>query len=106
MKIKKIISAAAAAFLIAAAAPVPQKAMAEDISYILIEADTGTVLEEKNADVRRRCGYMTKLMSLLLLAEDMETGKFSADDMLTASQSVAGTKGSVIWLTHNYHIPR
>ncbi len=98
MKIKKIISAAAAAFLIAAAAPVPQKAMAEDISYILIEADTGTVLEEKNADVRRSCGYMTKLMSLLLIAEDMETGKFSADDMLTASQSVAGTKGSVIWL--------
>lgn len=76
-------------------------AMAEetgDFAYILIEAETGTVLEEHNSDVQMNAGSMTKLMSLLLVAEDIETGKYSLDTELTASQSVQGTKGAVIWL--------
>lgn len=67
-------------------------------AYILIEAGTGTVLEEKNADARLNAGYLSKLMALLLIAEDIETGKYSAGTELTASQSVYGTKGAVIWL--------
>ncbi len=69
-----------------------------DFAYILIEAETGTVLEEHNADVQMNAGSMTKLMSLLLVAEDTETGKYALDTELTASQSVQGTKGAVIWL--------
>lgn len=79
----------------------PTAAMAEetgDFAYILIEAETGTVLEEHNSDVQMNAGSMTKLMSLLLVAEDIETGKYSLDTELTASQSVQGTKGAVIWL--------
>lgn len=67
-------------------------------AYILIEAGTGTVLEEKNADARLNAGYLSKLMALLLIAEDIEMGKYSAGTELTASQSVYGTKGAVIWL--------
>lgn len=69
-----------------------------DFAYILIEAETGTVLEEHNADVQMNAGSMTKLMSLLLVAEDIDTGKYALDTELTASQSVQGTKGAVIWL--------
>ena len=79
----------------------PTAAMAEetgDFAYILIEAETGIVLEEHNSDVQMNAGSMTKLMSLLLVAEDIETGKYSLDTELTASQSVQGTKGTVIWL--------
>ena len=79
----------------------PTAAMAEetdDYAYILIEAETGTVLEEHNANVQMNAGSMTKLMSLLLVAEDIETGKYALDTELTASQSVQGTKGAVIWL--------
>jgi D-alanyl-D-alanine carboxypeptidase (penicillin-binding protein 5/6) len=67
-------------------------------SYILIEADTCTVLEEKDSDIRVNAGYMTKLMTLLLIGEDIETGKYSVETELIAPQSVYGTGGAVIWL--------
>ena len=94
--IKKALAAAAASLLLGF--PVQVQAAENNMAYILIETGTGTVLEEQNSDVKMNAGYMTKLMSLLLIAEDIETGRFSIDDELTASQSVYGTKGSVIWL--------
>ena len=101
--LKEIIKRTSTALLAAAAAMMPMKAptvYAEETqtAYILIEAGTGTVLEEHNSDVQLNVGYLTKLMSLLLIAEDIETGKFSLDTELTAPQSVYGTKGAVIWL--------
>ena len=67
-------------------------------AYVLTEVETGTVLEEKNGDKKLKVGYLAKLMSILLIAEDIETGKYSLDDELTASDSVTGTKGAVVWL--------
>ncbi len=67
-------------------------------AYVLTEAETGTVLEEKNGDKKLKVGYLAKLMSILLIAEDIETGKYSLDDELTASDSVTGTMGAVVWL--------
>ena len=64
--------------------------------YVLMEVSTGTVLEEYCPDVPVNIGYLTKLMTLILVAEDLETGKISPDTVLTASQSVSGTKGAVI----------
>lgn len=78
----------------AAAGDMPDEAAA----YILIEAVTGTQLAGKNVDTRLNCGYLSKLMSILLIAEDIETGKFLLSTELTASQTVTGTKGAVIWL--------
>ncbi|MBR6792074.1 MAG: D-alanyl-D-alanine carboxypeptidase [Ruminococcus sp.] len=77
-------------------------ARAEDFtpgySYILLEAETLSVLEEHNAEKTVNAGYLSKLMALLLIAEDIETGKYSLETELTASQSVYGTKGAVVWL--------
>ena len=67
-------------------------------AYILAEASTGTVLAGENTDMELNCAYLSKLMSLLLIAEDIETGKFLLSTELTASQSVSGTQGAVIWL--------
>lgn len=67
-------------------------------AYILAEASTGTVLAGENTDRELNCAYLSKLMSLLLIAEDIETGKFRLSTELTASQSVSGTQGAVIWL--------
>ena len=67
-------------------------------AYILAEASTGTVLAGENTDRELNCSYLSKLMSLLLIAEDIETGKFLLTTELTASQSVCGTEGAVIWL--------
>lgn len=67
-------------------------------AYVLMEADTRTVLDGENENVRMNAGYMSKLMTVLLIAEDIETGKFSVNDELTVSDIVSGMKGSVIWL--------
>lgn len=67
-------------------------------AYILMEAASRTVLQEKDGDKRLNCGYLSKLMTLLLVAEDIETGKYLLSTEVTASQSVAGTKGAVVWL--------
>lgn len=67
-------------------------------SYVLMECRTGTVLQEHNSRERLNVGYLSKLMALLLIAEDIEAGEYSLDTELTASQSVYGMKGSVVWL--------
>ncbi len=67
-------------------------------SYILIESVTGTVIDGENQSMRLNAGYMGKLMTLLLVAEDIETGKYRLTTELTASSSVTGTKGAVVWL--------
>ena len=67
-------------------------------SYILMEADTCTVLDEKSSDMRCNAGYLSKLMSILLIAEDIAAGEYSLSEELAASESVRETKGAVIWL--------
>lgn len=77
--------------------------MAEDVqekysAHILIEARTGAVLDEYNPDLQLNAGYMTKLMALLLIAEDIENGRYTTSTVMTASQAVAGTDGAVVWI--------
>lgn len=69
-----------------------------ELCYVLAEAETGAVLDSGNPDKKVNAGYLSKLMALLLIAEDIETGKYSLATELAATQSVYGTKGAVIWL--------
>ena len=70
----------------------------EPKAYVLMEAETRTILNELSADKRLNAGYLTKLMSILLVAEDIENGEYNLADELTASESVTNTRGAVIWL--------
>ncbi len=65
---------------------------------ILMDAATGTVLFEKNADERREPASVTKIMTLLLVMEALDSGKISMDDQVTASAAAAGKGGSQIYL--------
>ncbi|MDE6036154.1 MAG: serine hydrolase [Ruminococcus sp.] len=77
----------------------------EDYSaYILMEARTRAVLDEYNQDLPLNTGYMSKLMAILLIAEDIEDGKYTTDTIMTASQAVAGTEGAVVWLEPSENI--
>ena len=67
-------------------------------AYILIEAETKSVIEEHYSDLKLNSGYLTKLMSILLISESIAEGEMTLSDDLTASESVRNTKGSVIWL--------
>lgn len=98
MKIKKIAAIFTCLMLVLCCIPIYADEINSVTSYILIEARTGTVLEEKDSQRELNCGYLSKLMSLLIIAEDIETGKYKLDDVLTAPNAVTGTKGSVVWL--------
>ncbi len=67
-------------------------------SCILVEPETGKILYEKNADEQRSCASITKIMTLLLVMEAIESGKISLTDNVVASEHAASMGGSDIWL--------
>ena len=67
-------------------------------SAILMERSTGTVLYEKNAHERLAPASVTKVMTLLLVMEALETGRISWDDTVTASDTAAAKGGSQVYL--------
>ena len=67
-------------------------------SAILMEANTGTVLYEKNADAPLPPASVTKIMTLLLVMEAVEAGNVKLDDTVTASAYASSMGGSQIFL--------
>lgn len=61
---------------------------------VLAEASTGTVIFEKNADEKRQVASITKLMTALLLLEDINNGAISLTDQVAVSTNAASAKGS------------
>ena len=67
-------------------------------SAVLMEASTGRVLYEQNADEALPPASVTKVMTLLLVMEAIEDGKISLDDMVSTSAHAASMGGSQIYL--------
>ena len=67
-------------------------------SAILIEANTGKVLYEQNADEALPPASVTKVMTLLLVMEAIEEGRISLTDTVRTSANAAGMGGSQIYL--------
>ena len=67
-------------------------------SAILIEASTGKVLFEKNADEKLVPASMTKMMSMLLIIENIENGVLKWDQKITVSENASSMGGSQILL--------
>ncbi len=67
-------------------------------SMILIEESTGKVLAEKNADTPLPPASVTKVMTLLLIYENVQSGRIKWDDEVTVSEHAAGMGGSQIFL--------
>ena len=54
-------------------------------SYIVLEASTGQIVCEKDADVRRSPASITKIMKLILIFYDIDSGKIKMTDKLLTS---------------------
>lgn len=67
-------------------------------SAILMDAATGTVLFEKNADEALPPASVTKVMTLLLVMEALEAGQYALTDMVTVSAHAASMGGSQVFL--------
>ena len=67
-------------------------------SAIMIEASTGKVMYEKNADEQLPMASMTKMMTMLLIMENIESGNLKWDEMVVASEYASSMGGSQIFL--------
>ena len=70
-------------------------------SAVLIEESTGRVLYEKNSHDRYAPASMTKIMSMILILEEIEKGKLKWNDTLVTSEHAASMGGSQIFLQPN-----
>ena len=70
-------------------------------SAILIEAATGEILYRKNENDRLAPASMTKIMSLLIIMENIENGNLKWNDIVVVSKNAASMGGSQIFLEAN-----
>ena len=70
-------------------------------SYLLMEGSTGTVLTAKNETEQRPMASITKLMTILLILEELDKGNLSLTDTVTASANANAMGGSQIYLKEN-----
>ncbi len=77
---------------------IPALAPLDCKSAVLMEAETGRILYEQNADEALPPASVTKVMTLLLTMEAIEKGNITLDQMLTASDHAASMGGTQVFL--------
>ena len=65
---------------------------------LCLDATTGSVLVEKMADMRGHPASVTKLMTTLLVLEDVRAGKLALTSRVSVTKAAAGVGGSQVWL--------
>ena len=73
-------------------------ASAAPFAAIVIDARSGEVLYEKNADTRLHPASLTKMMTLYIVFQEIEAGRISLDDKVTISKNAAGQAPSRLGL--------
>ena len=86
-------------FLLLAVLPLRSFALEpEGKSALLMEVSTGSVLFEKNADEALAPASVTKVMTMLLIMEAIDSGTVCWEDTVTASEAAAAKGGSQVYL--------
>ncbi len=98
---KRVAVALLSLALVMGMVPVRGRALELDVAgkgAVLMDIATGTVLYEKSPHERLSPASVTKVMTLLLIMEAIDSGKIGWDDTVTASESAAAKGGSQIYL--------
>ena len=67
-------------------------------SAVLMDVETGTLLSEQNAHEPLAPASVTKVMTMLLIMEAIDSGKIGWEDTVTASEAAASKGGSQVYL--------
>lgn len=67
-------------------------------AVLLMEKETGTILYEENSHDKREPASVTKVMTLLLVMEAIDSGRLSYDDMVTVSAYASSMGGSQVYM--------
>ena len=99
---KKLLSAVLAAALLALPVPAAQAASGAPAvncgAAVLMEKETGTILYEQNSHDKLEPASVTKIMTLLLVMEAIDSGRISLDQTVSISARAVSMGGSQIWL--------
>ena len=99
---KRWCAALAAVLLLSAPAGAAGAAPAvEAQAAVLMEQETGTVLFEHNAHDKLEPASVTKVMTLLLVMEAVDSGRLTLDEPVTVSANAASMGGSQVYLKEN-----
>ena len=104
---KRMICAAALILALCQIA-LPVSAAALDVagkSAVLMDVATGTILYESNSHERLAPASVTKVMTMLLIMEAVDSGKIALTDTVTASETAAAKGGSQIYLKAGETMP-
>ena len=74
-------------------------------SYILMEHSTGRVLAEDKADEKLPIASVTKIMTMLLIMEEIENKTLKWDDLVTVSDNAMSYGGSTMFLESGEQLP-
>ncbi len=67
-------------------------------SWVLMDAATGTILDSGNEHEKLAPASVTKVMTMLLIMEAIDSGRIGWGDMVTASEAAAAKGGSQVFL--------
>jgi len=95
----------AACIPLAGAAPADSGLSLSCASCLLMEKETGAILLEDNSHEKLEPASVTKIMTLLLVMEAVDSGQISLDDPVTVSAYAAGMGGSQVYLEEGEQMP-
>lgn len=102
MKIRKVLISLVACFTLSCFIHVTvvraDELVSDGKAAVLIEAQTGNVLYEKNAHEQFAPASMTKMMSMYLILEAIENGSMKWDEVIRVSEHAASLGGSQVFL--------
>ena len=108
---KKYVFLLLAPFMLAADLPSAEAALADSgltlscASCVLMEKETGAFLLEENSHEKLEPASVTKIMTLLLVMEAVDSGQLSLEDLVTVSAYAAGMGGSQVYLKEGEQMP-
>ncbi len=89
----------------AAPSPVPSPPKLAAKSFLLIDANSGRVLAEKNIDKKIEPASITKLMTAYVVYKELESGRLTMDEEVTISKKAWRMKGSKMFVEVGKQVP-
>lgn len=74
-------------------------------ALVLMDANSGRILAEKNADIRLPPASLTKMMSLYIISEALKAGQIHLDDKVMISKHAWSTGGSKLFVREGSYVP-
>ncbi len=96
--IKRFLAVVTVIMLLVTSAFAAKEAPSDARAYVVMESETGAIIEESNSNAPLPCAGLVRLMSLLVIAESMSTDGISPSSAVSVSSAAAKCGGTSVFL--------